>query len=424
MSPAAGKAYHYESNVPLVTSAVGVPLFGHAPAPTIDELLEQLQKEEITSARAQKLVEELRLRTAEQIDRRRDIERRLGYSLDSPAVTASAITKHKRFTVINGEVIRDDETGDYSLAEAAQLARTQRGGSDNYADVIKAVLDKMQPGDMLSNYIALAEHLTPQSVGVSESELAARLENMQLKNQIDTLAAVKAAIQEVLPKRKDDEDREPPFISDSEGHIMPNPKGRLTVQDMMVWQALRPKSPRDSLQDEEGRIIPVSSLDSFLKLQGFRNEQRREDEKVGLQREAAQIVRERLPEMLGLARDWMGPSREERDSLRRGGWAPPEQKRNRAGRCPSCGGEFEYVEGTKVLDCPGCGGTCWLGKPEDFKREVQRWMDAVQQQGESPVAEEAPVGPEAPGATPSSQSGEPSGPTPRPSKKQASTAAS
>ena len=378
----------------------GFSIYQQKPKETIENLVAELEREDIEAERRKVLLNKLKARVRESEELHKD------------TTTVQEKPLVKRFNVVDGKIIPDDENGQYNLGSAISvaMAENKKAGVTDYSGIaaIIGAVDKLKPGeslnirDMTESVKDLALALQPQSSGISPTELEMRLENTQLK----TRQEIQSMLQELKDSmRREPKDQDSPFTIDEHGNPAINRGAKLTAQDLMAWEMInRPKSSPFGIKSEGGNLVPID-IDTWLKVDTHRNKERREDEKVSILQEGIKLAREIAPDAMVAVRNLGGPSGKTRDALKKGGWAKEEKPALNRTKCGSCETTIEFAPGTKLLECPKCHESNFLGSPEELKQEMTKWSSVFQEKEstkQQPPSEESSSKPKSDAPSPES----------------------
>lgn len=410
------------SNEPIA----GIRVYQQPPKESVDDLMAALEVRDIEGAKKDELLARLRLRIAEMQNRTADIEGRLGQNLPPrpPTGDSKTQTMPKRFAVVDSEVIRDDESGEYTLGEAVTLARSQKGqGTSDAVELAKL----LKPGEQLTmaDFTGLVQQLTTankgKDEGMSSAELDLRLENLRLKQKEETRELIKEVAREVMPQppAAAKEDHEPPFLTDASGNVILNPHAKLTAQDVALWQMMGQSRNVFPYVGPDGKVVPFNRED-YVAIKGFEGDERRKDEDLKIKKDAIALAREHAPDAIEALRNLRGPQGSGKEALEKGGWIEggtvPQVSRKKCG-APGCDTILEYTPGTKMIACPQCRETNLLMPMDEAEAEVRKWSAAFQL---GPSIESTLNSEGSTGATSEPESGEASSPSSEPSRSRAS----
>lgn len=379
-----------------VLPVAGLQLQPVTPRVNLDDQIREMDQQDIEAQKRRGLMQRLKLREAELEKERTQLKKDiLSMEAGEPPHEEGGVrlpVKGKRFDVIDGEIMRDDENGAYTLQEASILTRAQKHeGSTGLVELVGAVKG-LAPGEQLklTDFAAsvkeIATMFQPASDGgLSQTELALTLENLTLKQSAEMKALVDSLSKQLVTTGQ--RNGEPSLITDGEGNVVPNPRGLITGMELLLLQAINnSRNPMVWGKDGAGNVMPI---DSFIKLEGWKNEERRKDDTLNVQREALGLAKQHAPDVIAALRGLKQPQGKAQESLARGGWANPgkpsatsaeaegintETPSFKRVACNRCEGEILYSAGTKLIECPQCREPYFLGTEEELQKEVARWQ--------------------------------------------------
>jgi hypothetical protein len=156
----------------------------------------------------------------------------------------------------------------------------------------------------------------------------------------------------------------------------------------------RPQGRGIGISDRDGNVIPMDSIDGVLKIKTWDREQRREDDRVQIQKDAVRLVREHAPDVIDAVRNLGGPGGKTKEVMEKSGWgkrqpggaqggetvrqeqsAPPPDLVEVPGGCAKCHAPHKVSPNSKMFKCanPACGVNNWLGSKEELKEQMKVW---------------------------------------------------
>lgn len=345
----------------------GMTLYqGRSPAePSIEEMLEELEKSEIRDARKEELLAKLRERIAS-IGGTRKVEK-----AENP----------KRY-LVDPESGRIDvvDDGEYTYKDALLISASIKGKSGQYEDAINLINAAKTLAQDSQPKVALKpkEYYVEPDTGVIVHDP---------ENGEYTLSEARAVSQSLQKATTGGEQPPPGFFVDEEGNLQQLKPGEPIVIRKVIQQAgktylvdekgeLREQEPGKPLvirveapgggmgsmvpfpvfgsdgqpaYDKDGKPI-YADIEPMMKWMGFQGEQRREDERHGALMGLAQTVRENIPDgiqaILKAAAEAKGGT----------GAKPPVPEEPTVYQCGDCHAKFAIPDVPyETVKCPTCG---------------------------------------------------------------------
>lgn len=372
---------------------------------TVDEMLDELEKQEVRSARKETLLGQLRERVAgmkpehatpttpkkylvdQQTGRIEVAEDGEGEYTHKDALLVSAsikssqgpsqydnvvellrafkeisekkeeeapkpsIEKPKEFYVDEetGIIVHDSENGEYTLSEARAVSQSKQ----------RAMVSMLQqPSDPI----------TPDKL-----ELFKR----------DILDEAQKQVAAFAMKPKDNE--APPFITDPEGNIVLNPGANVPGYMYMLYELIKQfredrKQKETGYQGADGSVRP---LPDWLEIKKWEKEEERKDER---NKGIVKLMEEGRKELPGLLEGLksLSRSKESTEAMQKGGWLESKGQSPKTDTstvmCAGCGSPMTYSSAPALITCK-CGTLNFMGTSEQFEEIKKQLAPETQQEG-------------------------------------------
>ena len=282
---------------------------------------------------------------------RRSIEKELRAEIDEE-VQETKENGHRRFSIINNQIVRDDD-GEYSLNEAVKILAAQRNSQESSLVELARAMKELRPGETLD----IPKMITDIKALVPVPEVTRGEVELMVKNQVlETRHAVERSLDELkdLISRQDNKD--------------------LVGQLTNIWQSL-PDSLRNRLEsvimpspgamykDGQGNAIP---LPDWIQLKRLEVEIEEKAQAAKFKTDVIATARTYAPEILATLRSLRGEKSKGEQILEQTGWDDKSETRENLTKqiieqfhlvrvpCVSCGQEIVCTENTCSVICPYC----------------------------------------------------------------------
>ena len=287
-----------------------------------------------------------------------------------------------------GVIVRDSENGEYTLSEARAISQSrqrafmpgQQSPKEFYVDDDTGfIVHDPQNGELTLSEARTVSQSRHKALGPMQQHEPITPDKLELWKR-DILDETR---KELAARPKEEAS---PFLIDKEGHMDLNPNANAPVHVFLLYQLMQQmkedrKHKETAYQGSDGSVRP---LPEWLDLKRWEREEERKDQRNDAVMKLMEEGRKELPGLIqglkGLSR-----SKESTEAMERGGWLESKdgqqgQKELPSGITAMCSqcGGKMSISGTPALVTCGCGTLNFIGNQAEFEAMREQLAPAVE----------------------------------------------